>query len=502
MAQPNLLLEEIRRLQESRESGVLVLTKMDQRVTVAYREGVIQSASSNLDKHRIGAYLIHEGFLSEADVPRIIAEARRKKILFGDAAVRKGLLEASELAEVVRRQTTDLLKHAFKNAFVRESFTRGLRSYYVPANVNVAYVLLELSRSNPAPFECAPAAVLSLKNGEDLSGVPWYPKELCVLGELSRTATISGMKESTGLEEAAIKRILGVLDRLGIVETISEHSGRTTVLVDPGAKTSLIKQTTFPIERLVPVVTNAVRGEKLEVLNNPSSFISEQFKTLKVRLREDTELSPTVMTVSSPDQQDGKSLISANLALTLSMEPGRRTVIVDCDLRNPTLNKHLGVSSEPGLIQYLSNGHMSPYCYMRRMGNLFFLTSGGVSENPIELLSLRKMKELIAKLKDDFDAVILDAPPFSPIADARVVSGLSDGLIMVIRRGKTPHRSIENAFKMLDQSKLMGIVFNDVKPMLFNTYFKRAYYNYGADSRYLYAGNRKLLPGKKDYLDS
>jgi capsular exopolysaccharide synthesis family protein len=395
------------------------------------------------------------------------------------------------------------LKHAFKNSFERESFTRGLRSFYIPANINVAFVLLELSRSNMTPFDASASTVIALKTAEDLSGVPWLPKELCVLGELSRSSTVTALLESTGIGEQALRRILGVLDRLGILETLRDEQDPNDAVPTPvGGNSALIKQTSFPFDRLVPVVTNAVIGEKLEVIRNPSSFISEQFKTLKVRIREDCENPPHVMTISSPDQQDGKSLISANLGLALSMEPGRRTVIVDCDLRNPSLNQHLGVSSEPGLIQYLSNGHMPPYCYMRRMGNLYFLTSGGVSENPIELLSLRKMKDLVEKLKVDFDTVILDAPPFSPIADARVVSGLGDGLIMVIRRGKTSLGSIENAFKILDQSKLLGVVFNDVKPLLFNTYFNRGYYHYGVDSRYLYSGNRKSRTTPKNYLES
>ena len=503
MAQPNLLLEEIRRLQESRESGVLCLSKLDQRVNISYKEGVIQAASSNLESHSIGAYLIREGFMSDADVQTVLADARREKILFGEAAVRRKFLEAHELADIVRHQVAELLKHAFKNSFVRESFVRGLRSYYIPANINVAFVLLELSRSNTTPFDSDASTVITLKTSEDLSGVPWFPKELCVLGELSRCTTVAALVESTGIEEQSLRRILGVLDRLGILESIrDERETDSTSPVGLAGQTALVKQTSFPFDRLVPVVTNAIVGEKLEVLRNPSSFISEQFKTLKVRIREDCENPPQVMTISSPDQQDGKSLISANLAIALSMEPGRRTVIIDCDLRNPTLSKHLGVSAEPGLIQYLSNGQMPPYCYMRRMGNLFFLTSGGISDNPIELLSLRKMKELIEKLKVDFDTVILDAPPFSPIADARVVSGLCDGLIMVIRRGKTSLGSIENAFKILDQSKLLGVVFNDVKPMLFNTYFNRGYYHYGVDSRYSYSGNRKSRTAPKNYLES
>src|SRR6185436_3440309 len=178
-------------------------------------------------------------------------------------------------------------------------------------------------------------------------------------------STIPSLMASTGLDEVGVRRILGVFDRLGILDWVEEGK---TAEVPASGQTALVKMNGFPFERLVPKVSNAVFGEKVEVLNNPSSFISEQFKTLKVRIREDFENPPKVLTISSPDQQDGKSLVSANLALTLAMEPGRRTVIVDCDLRNPTLDRYLGVSTSPGLLQHLSNGQLSPYCYMRRVG--------------------------------------------------------------------------------------------------------------------------------------
>ena len=493
------LLNELRKLQEERESGILVLSRLDQRVTIFYREGMIQGASSNLDSYRIGTYMVRDGYLTDSDIPKVIAEAKKKKLLFGQAATSKRYLFPAELAEVIRHQAIDLLKHAFKNGFVRESFTKDLRALYISANINVAYVLLEMSRSNTAPVDATPVSVFTLKHSEDLSGVPWIPKELCLLSELSTPTTIPAMVTSTGMDEAGIKRILGVFDRLGILDRVDETPMDELTASGP---TGLVKKSSFPFENLVPKVSNAVFAEKVEVLNNPSSFISEQFKTLKVRIREDFEIPPKVLTISSPDQQDGKSLVSANLALTMAMEPGRRTVIVDCDLRNPTLDRYLGVSTSPNLLQHLSNGNLSPYCYMRRVGNLFFMTSGGVAENPIDLLSLQKMSDLVKRLKADFDTVIFDAPPYSPIADARIVSGFSDGVIMVIRRGKTSNRSIENAFKLLDQSKLLGVVFNDVKPMLFNTYFNRNYYNYGRDSRYTYPGERRIRAAAKNYLES
>ena len=130
------------------------------------------------------------------------------------------------------------------------------------------------------------------------------------------------------------------------------------------------------------------------------------------------------------------------------------------------------------------------------------MTSGGISENPTETLSLRKMKDLIESLRKDFDTVLLDAPPYSPIADAQIVSGMSDGVIMVIRSGKTSKSSIEHAFKVIDKKKLLGVVFNDVEPTLLNTYYHRYQYSYGGYGRSGDAGKRRLRSTPKGYLDS
>jgi len=328
---------------------------------------------------------------------------------------------------------------------------------------------------------------------------------LCVLMELTHAATVSGLLVSTGIEETSLRRILGVFNQLGIIQALPD---RKPMQADeessalPLEEEQIVKRSSLVFERLIPVVADAVIGEKIEVLKNASSFITEQFKTLKVRLSENADTTSNVITVSSPDREDGKSVISANLALTFSMDPGRRVVVLDCDFRDPSLDSYLGVRPEPGLLQYLSNGHMSPYCYMRRLKNLFFLTSGGTALNPIELLSLQKMKDLIECLKADFDTIILDAPPLSPMADARIVTGLGDGLVMVIRQGKTSCRSIEAALNVTDRHKLLGVVFNDVKPMLFSTYYNRDYYYYGRDIGHLYSNNRKARSAPKNYLES
>ena len=97
--------------------------------------------------------------------------------------------------------------------------------------------------------------------------------------------------------------------------------------------------------------------EKLEAARNEFSFASEQFRNLKIQLRQAESDTPLkVFTVSSPDSQDGKSLISTNLAFSFAQDPGCRVLIIDCDLRKPTLARYLGVTEEPGLVAILVIG--------------------------------------------------------------------------------------------------------------------------------------------------
>lgn len=138
---------------------------------------------------------------------------------------------------------------------------------------------------------------------------------------------------------------------------------------------------------------------------------------------------------------------------------------------------------------------------MRRLGSLYLMTAGGVSDTPVELLSDAKMRELIEYLKTEFDTVVLDCPPFGPISDAQVLTGLADGLLMVVRCGKTAYGALEKAFGILDRSKLLGIVFNDVKSLMFNTQYPYQYYHYRNRNSYPYGKTARPSRRKKSYLD-
>jgi Mrp family chromosome partitioning ATPase len=118
----------------------------------------------------------------------------------------------------------------------------------------------------------------------------------------------------------------------------------------------------------------------------------------------------------------------------------------------------------------------------------------------VELLLQAKMRGLVEYLKTEFDTIILDSPPLGPISDGRILTGLADGLIMVVRCGKTPYTSVERALKVIDWQKFLGVVFNDVKPMLFHTQYDYSLYHYGRQS--LYPRSFRRIKGQtKNYLD-
>ena len=246
-----------------------------------------------------------------------------------------------------------------------------------------SHVLLELSRNSEELFDPPEGLQIALNPGGNASAFPWNPQELSVLSWLQVPQTFDKLLTSGGFKEQSLKKTLGILERVGVIETRTVPEAADSESQAPIAKGEL------SLELLVPAVTNAMLDEKLEAARNEFSFASEQFRNLKIQLRQAESDTPLkVFTVSSPDSQDGKSLISTNLAFSFAQDPGCRVLIIDCDLRKPTLARYLGVTEEPGLLQYLSSGApLLPHCFLRRWNNLHFLTAGGTASNPIEVLS-------------------------------------------------------------------------------------------------------------------
>ena len=195
----------------------------------------------------------------------------------------------------------------------------------------------------------------------------------------------------------------------------------------------------------------------------PKSHAAEQYRQLRTRLAhaEGANNLRTVL-VTSPQKGEGKSVTSANLALTMAQELQRRVVVLEADLRKPSMQKMFGLPPGPGLTDYLS-GAAELKDVMRFLPdhNLTVIHAGSTATNPAELLGSTAMRRLLDTLRTRFDRVILDTPPVLPLADVAVLAPLVDGSLMVVRAGVTPKPAIENALRAFDSSRLLGIVLND-----------------------------------------
>jgi capsular exopolysaccharide synthesis family protein len=195
----------------------------------------------------------------------------------------------------------------------------------------------------------------------------------------------------------------------------------------------------------------------------PKSLAAEQYRQLRTRLAhaEGASNLRTVL-ITSPQKGEGKSVTSANLALTMAQELQRRVIIVEADLRKPSLQHLFGLPPGPGLSEYLS-GAAELKDVMRFLPdhNLTVIHAGSAPTNPAELLGSTAMRRLLDQLRTRYDRVLLDTPPVLPLADVAVLAPLVDGTLMVVRAGVTPKPAIENALRAFDSSRLLGVVLNE-----------------------------------------
>lgn len=201
---------------------------------------------------------------------------------------------------------------------------------------------------------------------------------------------------------------------------------------------------------------------------NISFAASEAYKLLRAKLQFSftDENNGRVIGVSSALSGEGKSLTAVNLAYTLS-QLGQKVLLVDCDMRRPTIAEKLEIQKKPGLSSYLTRqSHLNELlqpCGIRSDANAFYVVTAGENPpNPIELLSSERMKNSLKAMRETFDYVILDLPPVGEVSDALTVAKETDGVLLVTRRNvcdRYAFTSTVREFEFMD-AKILGIVFN------------------------------------------
>jgi capsular exopolysaccharide synthesis family protein len=223
----------------------------------------------------------------------------------------------------------------------------------------------------------------------------------------------------------------------------------------------------------LPVVLPA--DSKLVCLTAPESFGAEKFRFLGVRLRQLQHNRPFKrVLITSTIPEEGKSTVSANLATILARRQQPKILLLEGDLRRPSLSKQFGLGRMPGLSDWLQ-GESRPITQIYRLEgpNLWFLPAGRPPENPLELMQSGRLTELMHQLDSWFDWIVIDSPPILPLADTSVWARLAEGILLVTREGITKKRMLQRGVQALEQSKLIGAVVNSSANTDHNNYYQR-----------------------------
>ena len=224
---------------------------------------------------------------------------------------------------------------------------------------------------------------------------------------------------------------------------------------------------------IAPVQLQHYQKHRLAVLSDPQSIPAEQYGILTMKVEQWMEQSSgRVLVVTSAAGNEGKSVTALNLSLALSASLAGRVLLVDSDLRRPQVHQYLGLRTTRGFSELLAQtgGEISPY--ISRLGNLDVIVGGALPVNPLGLLVSPQARELLERLRKEYQIIVLDSPPIVPIADSHVLAGLADGVVIVVRARQTRRELFRRAIESLGSANVLGVVLNDVE--------------YG-DTRYAYA---------------
>lgn len=212
------------------------------------------------------------------------------------------------------------------------------------------------------------------------------------------------------------------------------------------------------------------------VEKKPKSIAAEAYRTLRTNIQYssfDKEYRTIVVTSSEPGE--GKTITSGNLALALAQGESK-VLLVDCDMRKPSVHKHFKISNENGLTDLLLHKKTMEQVMVKYNENLTIVAAGRVSPNPSEMLGSRAMGIFLEEMKEHFDYVVMDTPPLGAVTDAQVLSTKVDGTILVVKAGATKKDVVMNSVNLIKKvnGNLIGTVLNGVEQSK-NKY----YYYYG-----------------------
>lgn len=217
----------------------------------------------------------------------------------------------------------------------------------------------------------------------------------------------------------------------------------------------------------------------IEVIKNAKSIASEAYRALRTNIQfSNFDQDMQVITVTSATPSEGKTTTMVNLAATFA-QAGKKTIVVDADMRKPTIHKQFNLGKMRGLSSVLVGVEKFENCvqHVKEQENLDVLVCGPIPPNPTEMLASQKMADFIAYLRTQYDIIIIDAAPVLAVADAQIIAQIVDGTVLVAGYNQVKKEQLAEAKKRLDKvnAHILGVVMNKIDTKNQDDYY---YYYY------------------------
>ena len=212
------------------------------------------------------------------------------------------------------------------------------------------------------------------------------------------------------------------------------------------------------------------------VEEKPKSIEAEAYRSLRTNIQYSSfDDKYKVIVVTSSDPGEGKSTTAGNLAMALA-QGGNSVLLVDCDMRKPSIHKKFKISNVAGLTDLLINKYVMEEIVYKFNDNLTVVTSGNIPPNPSEMLDSISMRKFLTEMREEFDYIILDTPPLQAVTDAQILSTKADGTLLVVKAEKTKKESVLNSINLIKKvnGNIIGTVLNGV-----DNKRNKYYYYYG-----------------------
>jgi capsular exopolysaccharide synthesis family protein len=250
-----------------------------------------------------------------------------------------------------------------------------------------------------------------------------------------------------------------------------------------GATLNAVGSTRVAEKRLPDFIRWNVEAERVEprlvAIRQPHSTYCEEYRSLRTQvLHKSQRQKLQSIVVASVNAGEGKSVTALNLSWLLAQTDGVKALIIDSDLRMPSLSDYLGIEAENGLSDILSERATLQESIIKLEPSGLHLLPGGEARNDVaELISGPKFKEILRQARQMFDYIIIDAPPLGIFTDATVLINHADGAMLVVRAGQTRYTDVDRILESLPRDRMMGVVLNQSEEVLEETHYNYGYYN-------------------------